>query len=387
MKNIVNHKTVIFLTALIASAVFIGCQNMDNAMHNTEDGRTGTSGHALTMRLNPSRIPSNSGSSLNAHIRFVDLSDMSPVANARVRLALEHPVGSFMEDKVAGFADGKLFADVITDAKGEANINIYAGDLCKWIPEVTFGLDAQSTIEYEKGNSLEYFAQEWFHIYNPHWDGTEPPNRAGPTAVINIFPQSGADLDTVITFDGSGSYDVEGDLGFGIVTYDWYLGDGTFKRGKVVHHTYSAYDEYTVTLRVTNRLGLVGQAEETIELGDPDDDDEEDPDPNYAVSGAGIFNLNGDYYRDDDIIRNGVHAYEHENGSYWLFRVFYPGDEDLAAGNYWVFRTTLPPEDDSEVINPEITIYYHMSSTAVPYEGTYQVGYQGIAPGARVQRY
>jgi hypothetical protein len=272
MKRIIIMNALTILLVLLVSTIFVGCQNMDDAMHNTEDGRDGTSGHALTMRLNPSRIPSNSASSLNAHIRFIDLSDMSPVPDTRVRLSLQHPVASFEEDKVASFADGRLFTDVITNAKGEANVTVYAGDLSRWISEVTFQLDAQSTIEYDKGNALEYWTQEWFHIYNPHWDGTQPPNRTGPTAKIDIFPDGGATLDTMITFDGSGSFDFEGDPGTGIVAYDWYLGDGTFKRGKVVHHTYSAYDEYTVTLRVTNRLGLVGVANADVAIEDPDAD-------------------------------------------------------------------------------------------------------------------
>jgi hypothetical protein len=116
--------------------------------------------------------------------------------------------------------------------------------------------------------------------------------------------------------------------------------------------------------------------------------DDDDPDPDYVVSNAGTFNVNGSYFRpvqDPPVIVNGVYAYQHENGNYWLFRVYFPGDEDTDAGNYWVFQTTLPVE--GEVLDPSMTVYYTLSSSSIPYEGTYQVGYQGIAPGARVQRY
>jgi len=57
-----------------------------------------------------------------------------------------------------------------------------------------------------------------------------------------------------ITFDGSGSYDIDD----GIASYDWDFGDGSTGVGAIVTHAYDAEGTYTVTLTVTDVGGSTG---------------------------------------------------------------------------------------------------------------------------------
>jgi PKD repeat protein len=55
-----------------------------------------------------------------------------------------------------------------------------------------------------------------------------------------------------ITFDGSGSYDPDnGDT----ITSEWTFGDGANESGMITYHVYKKAGNYTVTFKVTDRLG------------------------------------------------------------------------------------------------------------------------------------
>ena len=65
-------------------------------------------------------------------------------------------------------------------------------------------------------------------------------------------PDQHIDLGTRVTFDGSGSYDIEG-----IINYTWSFDDGTARTlyGVRPDHTFSDYGAYVVNLTVRNRAG------------------------------------------------------------------------------------------------------------------------------------
>ena len=64
------------------------------------------------------------------------------------------------------------------------------------------------------------------------------------------------------TFDGSSSYDIDGD----IVLYEWDFDDGTTGQGKVITHVYYESGTYNVTLTVTDDDGYQDSVTKMIEV-------------------------------------------------------------------------------------------------------------------------
>ncbi|MEO6435257.1 MAG: PQQ-dependent sugar dehydrogenase [Tepidisphaeraceae bacterium] len=74
-------------------------------------------------------------------------------------------------------------------------------------------------------------------------------NRA-PTAIVTANKTSGL-APLVVTFDGGGSSDPDGDL----LTYSWSFGDGEAASGKTVTHTYDGNGTFTARLTVSDGKG------------------------------------------------------------------------------------------------------------------------------------
>ena len=91
-----------------------------------------------------------------------------------------------------------------------------------------------------------------------------PPNRP-PVARFTISP-SNPSVNQIVTFDGTGSYDPDGDA---IVAYEWDLnGDGRIDiTGPRVTARYTRAGTYTVTLTVTDDRGAKGSASRTLTVG------------------------------------------------------------------------------------------------------------------------
>ncbi len=66
-----------------------------------------------------------------------------------------------------------------------------------------------------------------------------------------------------VYFDGSSSYDRDGD----IVLYEWDFGDGSIGHGKKVYHRYCEVGIYNVTLTVIDNTGLIGIISKNVEIG------------------------------------------------------------------------------------------------------------------------
>jgi len=85
-----------------------------------------------------------------------------------------------------------------------------------------------------------------------------------PIAVISATPTSGT-APLTVTFDGSGSYDIEGFL----TSWNWALGDGTFASGVTTTHVYSTPGTYVASLTVTDSGGVSNTTTATIVVNAP----------------------------------------------------------------------------------------------------------------------
>jgi PKD repeat protein len=79
------------------------------------------------------------------------------------------------------------------------------------------------------------------------------PTDVPPTA---SFTSSGTSADTPVSFNGTGSSDLDGT----IASYSWNFGDGTTATGATPTHVYGKGGTYTVTLTVTDDGGKTGAA-------------------------------------------------------------------------------------------------------------------------------
>ena len=79
--------------------------------------------------------------------------------------------------------------------------------------------------------------------------------------IANSGADQTADVDEILTFDGSGSSDDTG-----IVSYEWNFGDGTTGVGKTVTHSFSVAGTFTVTLAVKDASGNIGTDTSQVEV-------------------------------------------------------------------------------------------------------------------------
>ena len=92
------------------------------------------------------------------------------------------------------------------------------------------------------------------------------------TAIVNPnqLPVANAGQDQTsfveksIVFDGSESYDPDGD----IVSYEWNFGDGTNATGAIVNNIYDTAGDYTVVLMVTDNGGETNESTITVTIED-----------------------------------------------------------------------------------------------------------------------
>jgi len=101
-----------------------------------------------------------------------------------------------------------------------------------------------------------------------------------PTAVIGATPTTGM-APMAVAFSGAGSSDPSGT----ITSYAWNFGDGHTSAAESPSHTYAVVGTYTVTLRVTDNVGLTGTATTTVTVNPP---------PSYAgvyriIAGGGPY--------------------------------------------------------------------------------------------------
>jgi PKD repeat protein len=91
--------------------------------------------------------------------------------------------------------------------------------------------------------------------------GAHPPQ---PPVVSFTFTPTYPEVNQIVTFDASASYDPDGN----IVSYTWNFGDSnvTTTSNPIITHKYASYGDYLVKLTVTDNDGLTDQTEATIHV-------------------------------------------------------------------------------------------------------------------------
>jgi PKD repeat protein len=101
----------------------------------------------------------------------------------------------------------------------------------------------------------------------------------------------------VITFDGSGSFDLDGT----IVSYEWDFGGGMTGAGGSPTHSYAADGVYLVSLTVTDDGGLTDTATTTADISPvPNQPPTADPNGPYTANAGEVITFDGSGSSDPD---------------------------------------------------------------------------------------
>ncbi|MBN2372940.1 S8 family serine peptidase [bacterium] len=107
-------------------------------------------------------------------------------------------------------------------------------------------------------------------VVNDGRTGSEPASitlsieEVNDPPVANAGPDQSVYTGDTVSFDGSGSLDIDGT----IISYEWDFGDGSTGSGITTSHAYSSAEEYIVTLTVTDDCGSTGTDTLTVTVTD-----------------------------------------------------------------------------------------------------------------------
>jgi subtilisin family serine protease len=124
------------------------------------------------------------------------------------------------------------------------------------------------------------------------------PSTGNQAPVADAGEDQTALVDETVSFDGSGSSDLDGT----IMTYDWDFGDGTTETGKTTTYVYLTAETYTVTLTVTDDEGATGTDTASVFVTAPNEPPVADANGPYTgiegdeihFDGTGSDDLDGD---------------------------------------------------------------------------------------------
>ncbi|MEN8192749.1 MAG: PKD domain-containing protein [Bacteroidota bacterium] len=152
-------------------------------------------------------------------------------------------------DPALDFSDGESFyIEVGTDGTG---IPYPAGiDVDATVKDKTFYWDGET---WQNLNTISGF-ENGAALIRAVGTASTTANQ-NPVAVANVNPTQ-ANVNDMITFDGSGSYDNDGN----IASYLWNFGDGATSTQQTAQHSYSQANTYNYSLTVTDDGGATNQA-------------------------------------------------------------------------------------------------------------------------------
>ena len=177
--------------------------------------------------------------------------------------------------RVTGVVNGEIRGEIPNSACHENTVTIlYPSDSYSYevvgTGEGSYGLTvtrvAEQTTDFSvtnvptSANTVHQYTIDWdalteegvtLRIYTDGDSESEETRILRPPMASFVYSPSAVAVNEETRFDASQSYDTDGE----IVQYQWHFGDGNTASGQVVSHTYSAAENYTVTLTVTDNDG------------------------------------------------------------------------------------------------------------------------------------
>jgi PKD repeat protein len=164
--------------------------------------------------------------------------------------------------------------------------------------------------------------------------------------VAEAGPDQGAHPGAKVSFDGSGSYDVDGT----IVSYEWDLGDGSSASGALVEHAYASQGNYSVSLTVTDDDGATGTDSAAVSVYNIPPVAEAGSDAAGTIFTNFTFDGTGSYDMDGTIVS---YCWDFGDGATGTGPV--TGHAYSAKGMYTV---TLTVQDDDGAMDSDTAIVY-----------------------------
>jgi len=177
---------------------------------------------------------------------------------------------------------------VAVDFDGSGSYDLDVGDTLTYawdFGDGSTGAGVNPTHVYTAGGEYDVTL-----VVNDGKEDSFPSNTTADITEVNDPPVADAGgpytgtIDVAITFDGSGSYDIDD----GIASYAWDFGDGSLTEAGVnPTHTYEA-GTYTVTLTVTDVGGFTGTDTATVTVAEAADNTVHVANIEMAIKIAGI---------------------------------------------------------------------------------------------------
>jgi chitodextrinase len=191
-------------------------------------------------------------------------------------------------------------------------------------------------------------------------------------------------IDVAVQFNGSGSYDPDGDP----IAYSWDFGDGGSGTGIVPTHIYSNTGIYTITLSVEDGRGGIGTDQTTVEIVNPV------PsllsiDPSSIIAGSPEFTLtlNEDNFITTSLVSFNSQEYPSSYISKNQIESTIPASAVATAGNYPV-KVINPTPGGGESSPLTFVVNPYLPPVEPQPEGSFGEQYQDlIPPDVTIQSY
>lgn len=209
--------------------------------------------------------------------RIIDLlnsvENSAPVINLPVEM-------SFLEDETFSFEVGQIISDANNELSsltvivqgGQVTASVSDNTLSFTAPENYFG---QERVKVTVMDPFGASASDSVLI-------TVVPVNDLPTAEFQLKKGGFEDGDNVVTFTDLSNDDK--DPNGAIISYSWDFGDGNSSTLKNPVHTYTAMDDYEVTLTVTDNEGAVSKSSKTVGITVITSIDNEDGPTEFALN-------------------------------------------------------------------------------------------------------